>query len=118
LSRNVRYITDDNDKIIVDVKVIDRAGKSEWNEIEWVVWNVSLDPKSEFIKDGQLKYVVYKFDSSFQDKRVDNKITSTDGDGKFSINVMGWEERKFDIELHRNDGSILKMISNLKEKEQ
>ena len=116
-SRNIRYITDDSEKIKVDVKIIDSIGKSEWNEIEWVVWNISLDPSSELIKDGQVKYVVYKFDSTFQDKRVDNKISSTDDNGKFSINVMGWEERKFEIELHRNDGSILKMISNLKERE-
>jgi hypothetical protein len=62
--------------------------------------------------------VVYKFDSTFQDKRVDNKISSTDDNGKFSLNVMGWEKRKFEIELHRNDDSILKMISNLKAREQ
>ena len=117
-SRNVHYMTDDSEKIKVDVKIIDSVGKSEWNEIEWVVWNISLDPSSEFIKDGRIKYVVYKFDSTFLDKRVDNKISSTDDNGKFSINVMGWEERKFEIELHRNDGSILKMISNLKEREQ
>ena len=114
-SRNVRYMTDDSEKIKVDVKIIDRIGKSEWNEIEWVVWKISLDPSSEFIKDGQVKNVVYQFDSTFQKKRID--ISSTDDNGKFSINVMGWEERKFDIELHRNDGAILKMVSDLKERE-
>ena len=37
---------------------IDKIGKSERNQIEWVVWNIPLDPSSEFIKDGQVRYVV------------------------------------------------------------
>jgi Tfp pilus assembly protein PilF len=118
LTRNIRYITDDGEKIKVNVKIIDKIGKSEWNEIEWVVWNISLDPSSDFIKDGKVEYVVYTFDSTFQDKRIDKKIYSKHGNGKYSIYVMAWEERKFEIELHRNDGSILKMTSNLKEREQ
>jgi hypothetical protein len=65
-----------------------------------------------------VEYVVYTFDSTFQDKREDKKIYSKDDNGKFSIYVMGWEETKFEIEMHRNDGSILKMTSNLKEREQ
>jgi tetratricopeptide (TPR) repeat protein len=113
-SRNVHYIPDDSEKIKVDVQIIDKMGKSEWNEIEWVVWNISLNPSSAFVSDGQVKYVEYKFDSTFQDTRGDKKIYPKDDKGKFSINVIGWEERKFEIELHRNDGSILKMISNLK----
>jgi tetratricopeptide (TPR) repeat protein len=119
-SRNVHYIPDDGEKIKVEVKIIDEIGKSEWNEIKWVVWNISLNPSSEFIKDGQVKYVTYTFDPSFQDKRVDKKIYPKDDNGKFSINVMGWdgEERKFEIELHRNDDSILKMTSILKAREQ
>jgi hypothetical protein len=75
-------------------------------------------PSSELIKKGQVEYVVYIFNSTFQDKRIDKKIYSKDGKAQFSIYVMGWEERKFQIELHQNDGSILKMISNLKEREQ
>ena len=118
MTRNIRYITDDGEKIKVDVKIIDKIGKSEWNEIEWVVWNISLDPSSDYIKDGKVEYVVYTFDSTFQDKRIDKKIYSKDGNGKYSIYVMGWEERKFEIELYRNDDSILKMTSNLKEREQ
>lgn len=31
---------------------------------------------------------------------------------------MVWEERKFEIEMHRKDGSILRMICNLIEREQ
>jgi len=59
---------------------------------------------------------VYQFDSTFQEKRID--ISSTEDNGKFSINVMGWEERKFDLELHRDVGPILKMVGDLKEREQ
>ena len=51
------YIPDDGEKIKVEVKIIDEIGKSEWNEIKWVVWNISLNPSSEFIKDGQVNYV-------------------------------------------------------------
>jgi hypothetical protein len=29
-----------------------------------------------------------------------------------------WEERKFEIEIHRKDGSILKKVSKLIEREQ
>jgi len=115
-SRNVCFITVDDEKIKVNVKQIDSIGKSEWNEIEWFVWNISIDPSPEFIKDGQIKHVVYQFDSTFQEKRID--ISSTEDNGKFSINVMGWEERKFDLELHRDVGPILKMVGDLKEREQ
>lgn len=64
---------------------IDKIGKSEWNQIEWVVWNIPLDPWSEFIKDGQVRYVVCTFDSTIQDKQIDKKIYSKDDNGKFSI---------------------------------
>ena len=119
LSTNVHYIPDDGEKIKVEVKIIDKIGKSEWNETEWVVWGISLDPSSELIKKGQVEYVVYIFDSTFQDKRDNKKIYPKDDNGKFSINVMGWEERKFEIELHLNDRkrSILKITSNLEKQE-
>jgi len=122
-SRNIQYIPDDSDKIRVEVQIIDTIGKSEWNEIEWFVWNISLKISPEFINGTSVDYVVYTFDSSFQDTREkeNKKIYPKDDNGKFSINVIGREEeRKFEIELHLKDGkdskngSILKLTSNLK----
>jgi len=55
------------------------------NEIEWVIWDILLDPLPEFIKDGQVRYVVCTFDSTIQDKQIDKKIYSKDDNGKFSI---------------------------------
>jgi hypothetical protein len=111
-SRSVSNV-DDSEKIKVDVDIIDRRGKSEWDEIEWVVWKISLNPLSELFKDGQVKSVVYQFDSTFRDKRIE--IFSSDHNENYSVNVMGWQERKFDIELHQNDNTILKMVGDLKE---
>jgi tetratricopeptide (TPR) repeat protein len=110
-SKNLRII--DYGEKIIDVDIIDRRRKSEWDETEWVVWKISLDQSSEFLKDGKVKKVVYQFDSTFQNNRIE--ISSTDDNNEFSINVMGWEKRKFDIELHRNDNTILKMVGDLKE---
>lgn len=58
------------------------------------------------------------FDPIFQDIREDKKIYPKNDNRKFSINVIGWEESKFEIEIHRKDGSILKKVSIIKEREQ
>ena len=92
---------------------IDKIGKSERNQIEWVVWDIPLDPSSEFIKDGKVRYVVWTFDSTIQDKQIDKKLYPKNDNRKFSVNVIGWEESKFEIEIHRKDGSILKKVSKL-----
>jgi hypothetical protein len=111
--RNVHYIPDDEEKITVkfDKK---NLGKSELDEIEWVLWNISLKISTEFINDESVDYVIYTFDPTFQDKRDNKTLYPNDGKGDFSINVIGWEETKFEIELHLKNGSIQKMVSNLK----
>jgi len=62
--------------------------------------------------------VVYIFDPTFQDIREDKKLYPKNDNRKFSVNVIGWEESKFEIEVHRKYGSILKKVSNLIEREQ
>jgi tetratricopeptide (TPR) repeat protein len=113
-SINIDYISDDDDeRIKLEVAIKERLGKSEGNEIEWFLWNISLELSPEFLNDESVDYVVYMFDPTFQDKRDDKKLYPKDGKAKFSIYVIGWEESKFEIELHRKNGSILKMVRKL-----
>jgi tetratricopeptide (TPR) repeat protein len=112
--RNVQYIPEDDERVKVKVD-IKKLGKSELDEIEWVLWNISLEISSKYyINDKSVKYVVYKFDPTFQDKRDDKGIYPDGGKENFSINVIGWEATKFEIELHLENGPIQKMVSNLK----
>ena len=46
-------------------------------------------------------------------KNVQRKVYAKDSGQNFPINVVGWEESKFEIELKRKDGSIVKMVSRL-----
>jgi tetratricopeptide (TPR) repeat protein len=117
-SKNINYISDDDERIKVHVEIKERLGKSQLYEIEWFLWNISLELSPEFLNDESdesVDYVVYMFDPTFQDKREDKKLYRKDGKATFSINVIGWEDSKFEIELHHKDGSILKKVSNLRE---
>jgi tetratricopeptide (TPR) repeat protein len=112
--RNVEYIPDDDERIKVKVE-LKKLGKSELDEIEWVLWNISLKISSKYyINDKSVAYVVYKFDPTFQDKRENKTLYPDIGKEDFSINVIGWEATKFEIELSLKNGSIQKMVSNLK----
>ena len=118
-SKNIEYISDDDERIKVHVVVKERLGKSELNGIEWFLWNISLELSPEFLNDESdesVDYVVYMFDPTFQDRREDKKLYLKDGKAGFSTNVIGWEETKFEIEMHRKDGSILKKVSKLYKK--
>jgi hypothetical protein len=84
------------------------------DEIEWVLWSISLKIPQKYINDKSVDYVVYTFDPTFQDKRDNKKLYPNEGKENFSIDVIGWEPTKFEIELHLRDGSIQKMVSNLK----
>lgn len=112
--RNVQYIPDDDERIKVNVDM-KKVGKSELDEIEWVLWNISLEISSKYyIKDKSVDYVEYKFDPTFQDKRDNKRLYPDIGKENFSIKVIGWEATKFEIELHLKNGFIQKKVSNLK----
>ena len=120
-TKKIHYISDDDERIKVHVVIKERLGKSELNGIEWFLWNISLELSPEFLNnesDESVAYVVYTFDPTFQDKREreDKKLYPKDGKAQFLTNVIGWEETKFEIEIHRKDGSILKKVSKLDKK--
>jgi len=118
-SKNIEYISDDDERIKAHVVIKERLGKSELNGIEWFLWNISLELSPEFLNnesDESVDYVVYTFDPTFQDRREDKKLYPKDGKAQFSTNVIGWEETKFEIEMHRKNGSILKKVSKLYKK--
>ena len=118
-SKNIEYISDDDERIKVHVVIKERLGKSELNGIEWFLWNISLELSPEFLNDESdesVDYVVYMFDPTFQDRREDKKLYPKDGKAQFLTNVIGWEETKFEIEMHRKNGYILKKVSKLDKK--
>ena len=115
-TEKINYISDDDERIKVHVVINERLRKSKFNEIEWFLWNISLELSPEFFNhesDVPVDYVVYMFDPTFQDIRDDKKLYPKNDNRKFSVNVIGWEESKFEIEIHRKDGSILKKVSKL-----
>ena len=108
-STNIEYIPDNNvEKLVkIETTLID---KSERDYSQWYHWKISLD-LSELSNEESIEYVVYTFDPSFQNAR--EKVYAKDGGQNFPINVVGREESKFEIELKRKDGSIIKMVSRL-----
>ena len=112
-SDTAKYMPDNITEKIVKVKVEERFEKSERDENDWYLWNISLELSREFSGDESVEYVVYRFNPTFQDRREDNKLYAKGNESNFSINVIGWEDTKFEIEMKHKNGSISKMVSKL-----
>ena len=112
-SDTVSYVPDDLTERVVRVRVEDKI-KSERDENEWYIWNISLDISHLLPTNGPVEYVVYRFAPKYQDRREDKRFYDKSNEPVFSINVIGWQDSRFEIELKHVNGSISKMVSRLK----
>ena len=110
-SSKIKYIDEYLDKIKINVVVEKKIEISEKNNIEWYVWNISIEQPSRVSDDIAIESVIYKFDPSFQDKA---QTISAREDNKFLIKAIGWEESKVEMELNLKDGSRLQKVIALK----
>ena len=58
-----------------------------------------------------MKSIVFKFDPTF--KNFEQEFPVEDNNQDFSINVLGTDERKFEIEVNLENGYTLKMVNKL-----
>ena len=78
VTKKIHYISDDDERIKVHVVINEGLEKSKFNEIEWFLWNISLELSPEFFNHEShesVDYVVYMFNPTFQDIREDKKAS-------------------------------------------
>jgi tetratricopeptide (TPR) repeat protein len=110
-SSKIKYIDEYYDKIKINVVVEKKIQISAKNDLEWYVWNISIEQPSSVSNDIAIESVSYKFDPSFQDKEA---TIDAREDNKFLMRAIGWDESKVEVELNLKDGSRLKKVIVLK----
>ena len=110
-SSKIKYIDEYYDKIKINVVVEKKIGISVNNDLEWYVWNISIEQPSRVSDDIVIESVSYKFDPSFQDKEA---TIDAREDNKFLMKAIGWDESRVEVELNLKDDSRLKKVIVLK----
>ena len=110
-SSKIKYIDEYYDKIKINVVVEKKIEISAKNDLEWYVWNISIEQPSSVSNDIAIESVSYKFDPSFQDKEA---TIDAREDNKFLMRAIGWDESKVEMELKLKDDSRLKKVIVLK----
>ena len=108
---NINFISNIDTQQVV--KMVTKPIAKSNDNIQWYLWKISLELSRVFNDNIPVDNVVYTFDPKFQGQQG-NSFYTKEGESNFPINVIGYEETKFEIEIKRKDDSILKMISKLK----
>ena len=108
---NINFISNIDTQQVV--KMVTKPIAKSNDNIQWYLWKISLELSRVFNDNIPVDNVVYTFDPKFQGQQG-NSFYTKEGESNFPINVIGYEETKFEIEVKRKDDSILKMISKLK----
>ena len=112
VTNKVEYVPEYNNKMQVRIQgnsVKDEIIKSE---VEWFVWKISFKLLPDYFKDKTVKSIVFKFDPTF--KNFEQEFPVEDNNQEFWINVLGTDERKFEIEVNLVNGYTLKMVNKLR----